>query len=276
MSIFQDNFDSLSELERLAAMAHDPVRIHEIGQEQWPLAMMACGLMASNDEEKQAENLDIYPVFAEKTSVASRRGSMQMLCRFIASRKGEGWKSLLPYILCEPAPEVASKAALHLVTLAQPAPDTPLSGVQELVRCIKDDDALDNAPMLNTLLSLADMRAMPLLQPLCALPQERLEDLLDAISIPANHLACQWLLSALESCPAAAQHVADALCRIMPAAPTILDVALPIPFWAFDKPQPQPLHGWSREEYFPRMLTELQKHLSAEQIDAVRTACGPA
>lgn len=274
MSIYQDNFDSLSELERLAAMAHDPVRIHEIGQEQWPLAMMACGLMASNDEEKQEENLDIYPVFAEKTSVASRRTSMQMLCRFISSRKGEGWKSLLPYILCEPAPEVSGKASLNLVTLAQPAPDTPLSGVIELVHCIKSDDALDNAPLLNSILSLADMRALPLLQPLCDLPQERLEDLVDSVAIPANHLACQWLLRVLESCPAAAQQVADALCRIMPAAPTVLDVALPIPFWAFEKPQPQPLHGWSNAEYFPRMLPELEKYLSPEQIDAVRSACG--
>ena len=274
MSIYQDNFDSLSELERLAAMAHDPVRIHEIGQEQWPLAMMACGLMASNDEEKQEENLDIYPVFAEKTSVASRRTSMQMLCRFISSRKGEGWKSLLPYILCEPAPEVSGKASLNLVTLAQPSPDTPLSGVIELVRCIKSDDALDNAPLLNSILSLADMRALPLLQPLCDLPQERLEDLVDSVAIPANHLACQWLLRVLESCPAAAQQVADALCRIMPAAPTVLDVALPIPFWAFEKPQPQPLHGWSNAEYFPRMLPELEKYLSPEQIDAVRSACG--
>ena len=274
MSIYQDNFDSLSELERLAAMAHDPVRIHEIGQEQWPLAMMACGLMASNDEEKQEENLDIYPVFAEKTTVASRRGSMQMLCRFISSRKGEGWKSLLPYILCEPAAEVSGKASLHLVTLAQPAPDTPLSGVVELVRCIKADDAQDNAPLLNAILSLADMRALPLLQPMCDLPQERLEDLVDAVAVPANHLACQWLLRVLESCPVVAPQVADALCRIMPAAPTVLDVALPIPFWAFEKPQPQPLHGWSGAEYFPRMLPDLEKHLTQEQISQIRAACG--
>ena len=273
MSIYQDNFDSLSELERLAAMAHDPVRIHEIGQEQWPLAMMACGLMASNDEEKQEENLDIYPVFAEKTTVASRRGSMQMLCRFISSRKGEGWKSLLPYILCEPAAEVSGKASLNLVSLAQPAPDTPLSGVVELVRCIKADDAQDNAPLLNALLSLADMRALPLMQLLCDLPQERLEELVEAVAVPANHLACQWLLRVLDSCPAVAAQVADALCRIMPAAPTVLDVALPIPFWAFDKPQPQPLHGWTNAEYFPRMLPELEKHLTQEQISQVRAAC---
>ena len=32
----------LSELERLAAMVLDPVRIHEIGTDQWPLAMIAC------------------------------------------------------------------------------------------------------------------------------------------------------------------------------------------------------------------------------------------
>ena len=55
MGLYQDNFTGLSELERLAAMAHDPVRVHEIGADQWPLTMMACGLMASNDEEKLEE-----------------------------------------------------------------------------------------------------------------------------------------------------------------------------------------------------------------------------
>ena len=274
MSIYQDNFDSLSELERLAAMAHDPVRIHEIGQEQWPLAMMACGLMASNDEEKQEENLDIYPVFAEKTSVESRRTSMQMLCRFISSRKGEGWKSLLPYFLCEPDAALARKASLNLLTLAQPAPDTQLAGIVELVRCIKAGDALDNGPMLNAILSLADMRAIKLLEPLCDLSDVSLGALVDDIDLPANHLACQWLLHVVESHLDLAQEVADALCRIAPQAPGIMDLVLPIPFWAFEKPAPQPLHGWTNAEYFPRLLPVLEKYLSPEQTAQVQAAFG--
>jgi hypothetical protein len=72
MGLYQDNFTGLSELERLAAMAHDPVRVLEIGADQWPLTMMACGLMASNDEEKLEENFDIYDIFASRTTVAAR------------------------------------------------------------------------------------------------------------------------------------------------------------------------------------------------------------
>lgn len=271
MGLYQDNFTGLSELERLAAMAHDPVRVHEIGTDQWPLTMMACGLMASNDEEKLEENFDIYDIFASKTSVAARKSSLIQLSRFITGRKGEGWKSLIPYATNEPDEALSRKAATYVVTLAQPGPTEHLAGVQELVnRLVRDE--FTPTTLLDAVLSLADMRVQPLLQPLFELPDERMEELLDTLETTPNRLSCTFVLRALEAYPSLAREAADALCRMAPLSPVVLDLALPIPTWAFDKPTPQPLHGWTPAEYFARMLPELQPALDADQLQEVREA----
>lgn len=271
MGLYQDNFSGLSELERLAAMAHDPVRVHEIGADQWPLTMMACGLMASNDEEKLEENFDIYDIFAARTTVAARKSSLIQLSRFITGRKGEGWKSMLPYATNEEDEALSRKAATYILTLAQPGPAEPLAGVQELVSRLARDEFAPTT-LLDALLSLADMRVLPLLQPLLEVEPDRMEEFLDELETTPNRLSCTFVLRALEAYPALAEEATGALCRIAPLAPVVLDVALPIPTWAFEKPTPQPLHGWTTGEYFARMLPELQPHLSSEQLQRVRTA----
>ncbi len=271
MGLYQDNFAGLSELERLAAMAHDPVRVHEIGADQWPLTMMACGLMASNDEEKLEENFDIYDIFVAKTSVAARKSSLIQLSRFITGRKGEGWKSIIPYATNELDPALSRKAATYVATLAQPSPTEPLAGVQELVARLVKDDYVPTT-LLDAVLSMADMRVLPLLQPLLQLEPDRIEELLDELETTPNRLSIAFVLSALETCPSLAESAADALCRMAPLSPVILDLALPVPTWAFEKPTPQPLHGWTPAEYFARMLPELQPHLDAAQLQRVREA----
>ena len=45
MGLFQDQTSSLSEIKRLAALVMDPSRRDEIGPDQWPLAMIAYGLV---------------------------------------------------------------------------------------------------------------------------------------------------------------------------------------------------------------------------------------
>lgn len=269
MGLYQDNFTGLSELERLAAMAHDPVRIHEIGADQWPLAMMACCMMASNDEEKQEENVGIYGTFAEKTSVAARRSSQTQLCRFIAGRKGEGWKSLLPYATEEPERALARKAALQIIMLAQPDPEEKLAGCVELVKRL-----LDHGPtaLLDALLSTADMRVLPLLQPLLSLSEVRLSFLAESLDCTPNRLSCTWLLQVLAAYPSLAEEVTEALCTMAPKAPVIMDLVLPIPTWAFTKTAPQPLHGWTPAEYADRMREDLRPYLSEEQMERIRTA----
>lgn len=271
MGLYQDNFTGLSELERLAAMAHDPVRVLEIGADQWPLTMMACGLMASNDEEKLEENFDIYDIFASRTTVAARKSSLVQLSRFISGRKGEGWKSMVPYATNEPDEALSRKAATYVATLAQPGPQEPLAGVQELVAYLVRDDSTP-ATLLDALLCMADMRVLPLLQPLLELPEERVSGLLDDLSTTPNRLSLTFLLRVLESYPALAEEVTEALCRIAPLSPVILDLALPVPTWAFEKANPQPLHGWTAPEYFARMLPELSPALDAGQLQRVREA----
>lgn len=271
MGIFQDNFSSLSELERLAAMAHDPVRVHEIGADQWPLAMMACALMASNDEEKQEENLGIYRIFAEKTSPAARKTSLAQFTRFITSRKGEGWKALLPYATEEPDTALSRKAALCIATLAQPGPEEKLAGVQCLVEQLRSNE---DAPitLLEAILSMGDMRVLPLLKPLELLSEERVEELLEELSVAANRPACTWVLNLLSLYPNLAEQVTETLCRMGTAAPYVLDVVMPVPTWAFAKPDVQPLHGWTRPEYFARMRAELSPILTPEQLARVQTS----
>lgn len=271
MGLYQDNFAGLSELERLAAMAHDPVRVHEIGADQWPLTMMACGLMASNDEEKLEENFDIYDIFVAKTSVAARKSSLIQLSRFIAGRKGEGWKSMIPYATNELDAALSRKAATYVATLAQPGPTEPLAGVQELVTRLLKDDFVPTT-LLDAVLSMADMRVLPLLQPLLELDSDRVVEFLDELETTPNRLSIAFVLRALETYPTLAESVTDALCRMAPLSPVILDLALPVPTWAFEKPTPQPLHGWTPSEYFARMLPELQPHLDADQLQRVREA----
>ncbi len=263
----------LSELERLAAMVQDPVRVQQIGADQWPLAMMACGLMTSNDPDKLAGNLGIYAVFAEKAPAAARKASLAQLSRFITARKGEGWRALLPYALAEPEADIARKAAMLVLTLAQPTESDPLHGITEVVRQLS---RRDNAPstLLDALLSLSDMRVMPLLYPLDGLPAERLADLINKLRCPANHLSCSWLVGLPAQRPELAEPVTEALCRLAAGATAIIDLSLPMPSWAFKSAAPQPLHGWTPAEYYARMLPQLEPHLDAAQLARIAAAYG--
>lgn len=272
MGIFQDNFSSLSELERLAAMAHDPVRVYELGADQWPLAMMACALIASNDEEKQQANLAIYPIFAEKTTPAARKASLAQFTRFISARKGEGWMALMPYATEEPDAALSRRAALSMATLAQPGPQEKLAGVQALVEQLRTNP---EAPvtLLEAILSMGDMRVLPLLKPLELLAPERLESLLCRMNVAANRPACTWVLSLIALHPTVlAEPAAAALCRMAASASCVLDVVMPVPTWAFARPDVQPLHGWTRSEYFARMRAELEPHLTDAQMARIKAA----
>lgn len=273
MSIYQDHFSSLSELERLAAMVQDPVRVHEIGADQWPLAMMAFGLLTSNDPDRLPEVVDAYNIFVSKSETVDRKASMSMLQRFIAARKGEGWRALLPYALCEPDAALSHKSALLVATMAKPDDLHEFPGVETLVQLLaKRPDA--PATLLSAVLSLSDMRFLPLAESLFSLDDARLADLVDSAALTPNRLSCTWLVDLLPAHPALAESVTDALVAMAPLSPAVMDIVFPVPTWAFEKPAPQPLHGWTLPEYFPRMQEALRPHLSEAQLDAVRTAFG--
>ncbi len=275
MGLYQDNFTGLSELERLAAMAHDPVRVREIGEDQWPLAMMACGLMSCNNPEASEENYGIYRVFAEKTSVSARKSSLTRLSSFITARKGEGWQALLPYALSEPDPGVASKASLCAILLAKPSESRPLEGAEALASGLLKRPVAAPGAVLSAMLGMSDMRFLPLMESLIAEPtEEKLRTWLDAVLTTPNRLSCTWLCRVLEARPALSAAVADALCRIAPLASTVADIVYPVPTWAFKNPTPQPLHGWTRAEYFARMAPDLEGRVSAENFIRIREAFG--
>jgi hypothetical protein len=107
---------------------------------------------------------------------------------------------------------------------------------------------------------------------LLELPEERVAGLLDDLATTPNRLSLTFLLRVLETYPGLDEEVTDALCRVAPLSPVILDLALPVPTWAFEKANPQPLHGWTAPEYFARMLPELSPALDAVQLQRVREA----
>ncbi|MBR5331232.1 MAG: hypothetical protein IKV13_07045 [Akkermansia sp.] len=271
MGLFQDNFSMLSELERLAAMVVDPVRIHEIGADQWPLAMIACGLMTGNDPARLQDNINAYEIFCRKVTPSARGAALKQLVRFITQRKGEGWRAFIPFAICEPEALISSAAAMQLATLAQPSATQKLHGVEALVEILMRLPQC-NPAALSALLGLSDMRVLPLLEKLCNLTDERLQPLLESITPSGNHLSYQWVLSVLSAHPALAPAVTDLLERMAATAPTVLDLVLPIPTWSFEKPTPQPLHGWTRPEYLARMLPILKQHLSESQLARLSSA----
>ena len=63
MGLFQDQTSSLSEIKRLAALVTDPSRRGEIGSDQWPLAMIAYGLVTCNETGREEEGVIIYNMF---------------------------------------------------------------------------------------------------------------------------------------------------------------------------------------------------------------------
>lgn len=273
MSIYQDHFASLSELERLAAMVQDPVRVHEIGADQWPMAMMAFGLLTSNDPDRLPEVAEAYGLFVAKTTPADRKASLTMLRHFISARKGEGWRALLPYALCEPDAALARKGGLLAATLAKPEDCEAFPGVAVLVDLLLTHP---NAPaaLLESVLGLSDMRFLPYAEKLYAADDTRLYSLLSSCVLVPNRLSCTWLTGLLRGHPSLVEAVTAQLMLMPRRGNAVLDIIVPIPSWAFGKPAAQPLHGWTLSEYFPRMAEALRPHLSPQQMDAVRAAFG--
>lgn len=261
----------LSELERLAAMVLDPVRVHEIGVDQWPLAMIACGLVTGNDPDRVPDTLKAYELFVQKVAPAARASALNQLVRFITQRKGDSWRAFIPFAIAEPEPLISNSAAMQLALLAQPTPQNKLSGVETLVDMLI---ALPqaNPAALSAILGLSDLRALPFLEKLYTLSQERLSGLILAQPLPGNHLSYQWMLRLLIAHPQLASAVEQALVGMASTASSVLDVVLPIPTWAYESPTPQPLHGWTLPEYYARMLPTLQQHCSPDQLARIRAA----
>lgn len=273
MAMHQDHFSMLSELERLAAMALDPVRVRELGADQWPVAMLAAALMAGGDESRRSELMTAYACFVQKNEPAARATSLVQLSRFVKANKGNGWRGFVPCAMADPDAALRRKAAVYMATLATPSELERFNGVAELIRHLVADETTP-ATVLDALLSLGDMRFLPLLEALYAQPAEKLAAWLGELAVIPNHLSCQWLLGALEAHPALADAVVAVWQRTAPMTSTIIDLTLPVPSWAFKSAAPQPLHGWTLPEYCARMQSRMQPLMNAAQMRAVCIAFG--
>ena len=106
MGLFQDQTSSLSEIKRLAALVTDPSRRGEIGSDQWPLAMIAYGLVTCNETGREEEGVIIYNMFQSRCAPDARRKCALQLAAFIRQRQGDGWRALLPFVMADEAPDI--------------------------------------------------------------------------------------------------------------------------------------------------------------------------
>lgn len=281
MGLFQDQTDSLSELRRLAALVREPARLDEIGASQWPLAMISFGLSACNDPESFDYSLEIYPRFAAAADLTARQRTLAQLAAFINQRRGDGWRAFVNFALADPDDTLRRNAAFLIATTTPPDEAERFRGVAELLRLLQREpsDSMKNlpprTPLLSALLGLSDLRFLPLLQSyLISTPCDELAPHIRALDVPPNALSCEWLLRALEEYPTLADDVADALAGMAPKAEAVVDLILPVPAWQFRNPAPQPLHGWTRPEFFARMLPRLEHRVSDDALARVRAAFG--
>ena len=136
MGLFQDQTSSLSEIKRLAALVMDPSRRDEIGPDQWPLAMIAYGLVTCNEKNRQAEGIEIYRPFQSCCAPDARKKCALQLAAFIRQRKGDGWRALLPFAMTDELADIRRQAAFLIYTLAAPEREERFPGIAGLADII--------------------------------------------------------------------------------------------------------------------------------------------
>lgn len=233
MGLFQDQTSSLSEIKRLAALVTDPSRRGEIGSDQWPLAMIAYGLVTCNETGREEEGVTIYNMFQSRCAPDARRKCALQLAAFIRQRKGDGWRALLPFAMADEAPDIRRQSAFLIYTLAAPQPEERFPGIAGLANVICASPCSGQAsmaPALDALMSLGDMRFAPYLSFISKnLPPGRLADLLAETEAIPTDLGCGWLLDILDEHPELSSTIAAVLAGMPSRAGEVLDVVVPVP-----------------------------------------------
>ena len=230
MGLFQDQTSSLSEIKRLAALVTDPSRRGEIGSDQWPLAMIAYGLVTCNETGREEEGVIIYNMFQSRCAPDARRKCALQLAAFIRQRQGDGWRALLPFAMADEAPDIRRQSAFLIYTLAAPQPEERFPGIAGLANVICASPCpgqASMAPALDALMSLGDMRFAPYLSFISKnLPPGRLADLLAETEAIPTDLGCGWLLDILDEHPELSSTIAAVLAGMPSRAGEVLDVVL--------------------------------------------------
>lgn len=271
MGLLRDRESELPLLQRLVARLQDAARRHELSADEWAMAMVAYGLDKSEDPTLLSEGEALYADFVQSVEPEGRSRALSQLSQFVNQRRGKGWQALLLFAMGEAeTPRICSQAATLAVMSAPAAEGSPFPGATALVELVARQEA--PPALLGALLSLPELRLLPVLQPLYTLPPARLHALLAGVESSLNTLSASFILQLLEAQPCLAEDIVAALLRFAAITPLVADIALPIPTWAFEKPTPQPLHAWALSEYLPRMLPRLQPHLNSAQIERLRAA----
>lgn len=269
MGLFQDQTNSLSEMKRLAALVRNSSRREEIGIDQWPLAMIAYGLLTCNDQSRTDEVCEVYACFEARCDVEKRRQCLQQLALFIRQRKGDGWRALLPFALGDSSPSIQRLAAYLVLTLALPSQDERFAGCVALLEGMRAyGHCPDRAtPILEALLSLSDLRFAPYMAMVEEVfSTEQLAIALASLSVAPSDFSCKWLIELLQRMPSLAPQVSAVLERMPGHAPLVMDVIVPVPSWSFKNADVQPLHAWTLPEYFLRMKSSLSALLDESSL----------
>lgn len=274
MGLLQDAFSAMPELQRLAAMTKEEHLLPDIGVEEWPLAILACSLSNSNNSEQIGHTLLVYRYFNQKVGSKQRAQSLKQLQQFLIQRKGSGWRALIPYALADSEALIRRQASLLIATMAEPEDDERFAGVSTLCDMLQHSNKeLTPTTLLDALLSLSDLRFEPYLDAVLKLPVEEISRHLKQLCCKPNRLCLNWLITCLNQHTELKNDIHAAMCACAKQGGLVIDVVLPIPSWAYQKAQPQPLHGWTLAEYYPRMLPQLHHHMSEQQLEQLRLIC---
>ena len=271
MGMMRDREADLSGLRLLLSRLTDPVRRAEFSPEEWNASLSAWALELAGADTFPPEWVDIYAEYSHFVAQDSRARTLSRLAAFVSSRRGNGWQSLLLFLLGESeCPALAARAATLAATLAPSDTEHKFRGVEAVVRLLMDRESTPPA-VLNGILATVDRRLLPLLTPLHQLPVPRLSSLLFALEGSLNSLASDWLLPLADQ-PDLTEPLTLALLRLAASTQLVADLVYPIPSWSFKNPSPQPLHAWSLPDFFPRILPQLSDHLGESQILRLKEA----
>lgn len=270
MGVERDIFNELTGVSRLISRLRDYRQRDLLSADEWCTAMVAFALTEADQVTLPGEEFQpLYAHFARHASPDMRLKALSRLASFAVQRRGEGWRALLLFAVGEPHPVISARAAMLSVSLAPPSGDVRFTGLREAVQLLASGRVESKAAdVLSGLFSLADLRLLPDILPLHELPAERLCSILPSLHGKLNSLNAAWLLP-LAQIPSLQENLTLAFEHLAASSDSIVDLVYPVPTWNFASPQPQPLHAWSRPEFFARMRPQLEPFLPLSLLSRI-------
>ncbi len=262
MGVERDIFNELTGVSRLISRLRDYHQRDLLSPDEWCIGMLAFALAEAEQKDLPGDEFPpLYAHFARQVPPDMRLKSLARLASFVVQRRGEGWRALLLYAVGEPLPAVSARAASLAVSLAPPVGDIRFAGLREAVRLLSSGKVESKAgDVLSGLFSPADLRLLPDLLPLHTLPPERLSTTLRSLHGKLNSLSAAWLLPLAPVSPLQ-EDLTLAFEHLAASTDVVADLVYPMPTWNFASPSPQPLHAWSRPEFFARIRPQLEPFL---------------